>query len=93
MALGLSYRCACGKQYKIYMPKGKLFSSVVTRFVDWRAVDAREEAEGDVDRVRRLATLTRCEFVDGRVTERLICTDCAAEIDLTRHFRSALTRA
>ena len=47
MALGLSYRCSCGKKYKIYMPKGKLFSEIVSRVVDWHAIDNREEADGE----------------------------------------------
>lgn len=89
MALGLSYCCACGKKYKIYMPKRKLFVDV-SRVVDWQAIDAREEADGAVEGVKRLAEMTRCQFVDGRTTERLICPDCAAEIDLTEHFRARL---
>ena len=64
MALGLSYRCACGKKYKIYMPKHKLFGEIVSRAVDWLAVDAREEAEGEVEDVKRLAHMSRCTYVD-----------------------------
>lgn len=93
MALGLSYRCMCGRKYKIYMPKSKLFVDIVNRVVDWQAVDAREEAEGEVDQVERLAEMTRCQFVDGRVTERFICPACAAEFDLAEHFRTHLIRA
>ena len=93
MALGLSYRCACGRKYKIYMPKRKLFDDLVNRVVDWEEVDAREEAEGEVKEVERLAKLTRCQFVDGRLIERLICPECAAEIDLIEHFRNRLIRA
>ena len=88
MALGLSYRCACGERYKIYLPKGKVYGDVVSRAVDWQAVDAREEADGEVDEVRRVAESTGCTFVDGRLTDRLICRVCACEIDLVHHFRS-----
>ena len=90
MALGLSYRCSCGERYKIYLPKGKVYGEAVSRAVDWRAVDAREEADGEVDEVRRVAETTGCIFVDGRLTSRLICRHCATEIDLVRHFRSRL---
>ena len=47
MALGLSYRCGCGVNYKVYMPKRKIFGEIVNRVVDWQAVDAREEAAGE----------------------------------------------
>ena len=92
MALGLSYRCACGKKYKIYMPKHKLFGEIVSRAVDWFAVDAREQAEGEVEEVKRLAHMSRCTYVDGGSTERLTCTECAQEIDLKTHFRSHLVK-
>ena len=92
VALGLSYRCICGKKYKIYMPKRKLFSDLVSRMVDWQAIDAREEADGEVEEVERLAAMSRCHFVDGRMIEHLTCPDCAAEIDLTQHFRTRLLR-
>jgi hypothetical protein len=74
------------------MPKRKIFSEVVSRAVDWQAVDAREEADGEVDDVRRLARLSRCEFIDGRVTDRLVCPECAAQIDLADHFRNQLVK-
>ena len=77
-------------KYKVYMPKRKLFGDLVNRVVDWQAVDAREEADGEVEEVQRLAEISRCSFIDGRVTERLICSDCASEIDLTEHFRTRL---
>ena len=67
MALGLSYRCSCGERFKVYLPKGKVYANAVSRAVDWRAVDAREEAHGEVDEVQRLAETTGCTFVDGRV--------------------------
>ena len=73
-------------KYKVYMPKHKLFGDLVNRVVDWQAVDAREEADGEVEEVQRLAEISRCSFIDGRVTERLICSDCTSEIDLTEHF-------
>ena len=75
------------------MPKRKLFGDIVSRAVDWQAVDAREEADGEVNEVERLAEMTRCHFIDGRVTERLICPECAAEIDLAEHFRIRLIKA
>ncbi len=90
MALGLSYRCSCGKKFKVYMPKRKIFGEIVSRVVDWQAIDSREEANGEVDRVQRLALVSRCEFVDGRMTDRLICSNCTSEIGLTEHFRTSL---
>lgn len=90
MALGLYYRCRCGERYKIYLPKGKVYGDAVSRAVDWRAVDAREEADGEVDEVRRVAETTGCTFVDGRMEGVLVCRACASEIDLVHHFRSQL---
>lgn len=93
MALGLSYHCTCGKKYKVYMPKRKLFVDLVNRAVDWQAIDAREEAEGEIEKMERLAEMTRCQFVDGRMTESLTCSDCATQVDLTDFFRTRLIRA
>ncbi|MFH1569773.1 MAG: hypothetical protein ABIL09_17385 [Gemmatimonadota bacterium] len=90
MALGLSYRCGCGQHYKVYLPKGKVYGEMVSRAVDWQAVDAREEADGEVDEVRRVALSTGCTFVDARLTGTLICSRCASEIDLVHHFRARL---
>ena len=59
VALGLSYRCGRGMKYKIYMPKRKIFRDIVNRVVDWQAVDAREEADGEVEEVQRLAEMSR----------------------------------
>jgi len=88
VALGLFYRCHCGERYKIYLPKDKMYGDMVSRAVDWSAIDAREEADGEVDEVRRVAESTGCTFVDGRLTSNLICRSCACEIDLLHHFRS-----
>jgi len=90
VALGLSYRCRCGERYKIYLPKGRVYGETVSRAVDWQAVDAREEADGEIDEVRRVAETTGCTFVDGRMTGHFICQECGGEIDLVHHFRSQL---
>ena len=90
MALGLSYRCTCGAHFKIYLPKDKVYGDAVSRAVNWRAVDAREEANGEVEAVRRVAETTGCTFVDGRLTRRLSCPVCTSEIDLVDHFRHRL---
>ncbi|MGY8826033.1 MAG: hypothetical protein ACKVJG_19195 [Candidatus Latescibacterota bacterium] len=74
-------------------PKRKLFSEIVSRVVDWYAIDRREEADGEIDEVQRLAIVSRCEFIDARRTNRLICGDCTNEIDLTEHFRDRLVRS
>ena len=55
MALSLSYRCSCGEHFKIYVPKNKIYGEVGSRAVDWEAVDTREEADGEVDNVKRVA--------------------------------------
>jgi len=88
VALGISYRCTCGEKFKIYLPKGKVYGDTVSRAVDWRAVDAREEADGEVDDVQRVAETTGCTFVDGRITACLICPRCLDELDLVDHFRT-----
>ena len=93
MALGLSYRCHCGEKFKVYLPKGKVYSQAVSRAVDWQAVDAREEADGEIDVVKRVADTTGCTFVDGRRTPQLTCPTCASEVDLFDYFRSRLLLA
>ena len=93
MALGITYRCTCGEKFKIYLPKGKVYGDTVSRAVDWRAVDAREEADGEVDAVQRLAETTGCTFVDGRDTACLICPGCLDELDLVAHFRTRVLQA
>jgi hypothetical protein len=90
MALGLSYRCSCGQLFKIYLPKNKIYGETVSEAVDWSAVDAREEADGEVDEVRRVAETTGCTFVDGRRAESFTCPACATEVDVVDHFRSRL---
>ena len=59
MALGLSYDCDCGMKYKVYMPKHNLWGGIITPVVDWREVDAREEADGEIEEVQRLAEMNR----------------------------------
>ena len=88
MALGLSYCCECGQKFKIYLPKGKVYGDAVSRAVDWRAIDAREEADGEVDEVRRVAETTGCTFVDGRRARTFTCPGCTSEVDVVEHFRS-----
>ncbi|MBT3344438.1 MAG: hypothetical protein HN712_23520 [Gemmatimonadetes bacterium] len=90
MALGLSYRCSCGERFKVYLPKGMVYGETVSRVVDWNAVDAREEADGEVDAVQRLAETTGCTFVDASKTARLACPRCTGELDLVDHFRTRL---
>lgn len=90
MALGLSYHCTCGERYKVYLPKNKVYGEAVSHAVDWHAVDIREEADGEVDEVKRVAATTGCTFVDGRDVARMSCTRCETEIDLVDHFRNRL---
>ena len=86
MALGLSYCSHCGVKFKVYLPKGKVYGEVISSAVDWHAIDAREEADGEIDDVRRVANTTGCTFVDGRRTPHLTCPTCTSEVDLVDHF-------
>ena len=90
MALGLSYRCHCGERFKIYVPKNRVYGDTVSRAVDWQAVDAREEADGEIDEVRRVAETSGCTFIDARRIPLLRCPRCLQEVDLVDHFRSRL---
>ncbi len=90
MALSLSYRCSCGEHFKIYVPKNKIYGEVVSRAVDWQAVDAREEADGEVDDVKRVAETTGCTFIDARKISLLRCPECMSEVDLVDLFRARL---
>ena len=86
MALGLPYCCHCGEKFKVYLPKEKVYGEAISRAVDWKAVDAREEADGEIDEVKRVADTTGCTFVDGRRTLHLTCHTCTSKVDLVDHF-------
>jgi hypothetical protein len=58
--------------------------------VNWCAVDAREDADGEVDEVRRVAESAGCTFVDGRKTPHLACPSCTSELDLVDHLGTRL---
>jgi hypothetical protein len=34
MSLGFLYTCSCGKRFKVYVPKAKLFRALTGRTVD-----------------------------------------------------------
>ncbi len=92
MALGLLYTCKCGRRYKAYVPKQKLFRGLTGKHVDWNVVDATDEACGDIDEVMTMAAVTGAVFVDlrhngGKVT----CDVCQSEVDLLAHFTAVLT--
>lgn len=92
MALGFLYTCSgCGKRFKIYVPKQKLFRNLTGETVDWERIDRREEEEGGVEEVKRQATFTQSSFVDIRGGERLQCPTCNHEVNLMRHFRTVMT--
>ena len=91
MSLGLLYTCTCGQRFKVYVPKAKLFRTMTGRTVDWKSIDAEEEAEGDIDDLRTMAALAECTFVDMRKDEQLTCRSCKHQINLLRHFRGALS--
>ncbi len=90
MALGMLYTCTCGTRYKVYVPKQKLFRPVTGPTVDWKAVDAREDEQGEVAEVKRMADVTSCTFLDMRESDNVECPACGAEMRLLRHFRSLL---
>ena len=41
-------------KYNVYMPKRNLLGGIITQVVDLREVDAREEANGEIEEVQRL---------------------------------------
>ena len=90
MALGMLYTCTCGTRYKVYVPKQKLFRPVTGKTVDWTAVDAREEKQGDVAEVQRMAVVTSTTFLDMRDMDNVECPVCGEEMRLLRYFRSLL---
>ena len=90
VALGLACRCSCGENFKIYLPKDRLYTETVSRVVDWQAIDAREQADGEVEDVRRIAESTGTTFIDGRHSEKLVCPCCTTVLDLIQHFRDSI---
>jgi len=94
MALGLLYTCKCGRRYKAYVPKQKLFRGLTGKHVDWGVVDATDEASGDVDEVMTMAAVTGSVFVDLRHDGgTLTCDACQSEVDLLAHFTAVLTNS
>jgi|GEM_PF-621049 len=94
MALGLLYTCECGRRYKAYVPKQKLFRGLTGKHVDWSVVDATDEAAGDVDKVMTMAAATGAVFVDLRENGgKVICDACQSKVDLMAHFTAVLTHA
>lgn len=92
MALGLLYTCRCGRRYKAYVPKQKLFRGLCGKHVDWAAIDAAEAANGGIEEVERMAAFTGAAFVDLRHGGgRMSCSTCRSEIDLLSHFTAVLT--
>ncbi|HJP29265.1 MAG TPA: hypothetical protein QGF95_01780 [Candidatus Latescibacteria bacterium] len=90
MAIGFLYTCTCGKRFKAYVPKQKLFRTSTGSTVDWERIDRTEEDAGSVDEVKRHAAFTKCSFVDVRGGERLTCPACSHEVNLMSHFRSVM---
>ena len=87
MALGFLYTCGCGRRFKAYVPKQKLFQPMTGGTVDWARIDRREQDDGGVEEVKRHADYTRSSFVDVRGDEHLTCASCDREVDLVKHFR------
>lgn len=90
MALGFLYTCSCGRRFKAYVPKHKLFRTITGATVDWERIDRRDEDEGGIEEVKRQANFTKCSFVDIRGGERLKCPTCNSEVNLLNHFRSVM---
>lgn len=90
MAIGFLYTCTCGRRFKAYVPKQKLFRTTTGSTVDWERIDQREEDDGGIEEVKRQANFTQCSFVDVRGGERLKCPTCSHEVNLLAHFRSVM---
>ena len=90
MAIGFLYTCTCGRRFKAYVPKQKLFQTVTGNTVDWERIGRWKEDDGCVEDVERQANVTQCSFVDVRGGERLKCPSCSHEVNLMTHFRAVM---
>jgi hypothetical protein len=90
MALAFLYTCACGKRFKVYIPRLKLFAAMTGTTVNWRAEDERDQADGSIAELERLAGVNDCLFVDGRVCEEMACPACRQELCFLSHFRAIM---
>ena len=52
------YCCGCDVEYKVYISKRSL-GIIGTEVVDWQAVDAQEEADGEIEDVQHLAEMSQ----------------------------------
>jgi hypothetical protein len=90
MAIAFLYTCTCGRRFKAYVPKNKLFRSITGSTVDWERIDRKEQDAGGIEEVKRSASFTQSSFVDVRGDEQLTCPSCRHEVNLMSHFRSVM---
>ena len=90
MALGMWFTCQCRTQFRAYVPKNQFFSPITGTTVDWRAVDQREEADGEVVQVQDLAQTMGQIFVDLRQADPVQCPTCGEELDLWSRLHQRL---
>ena len=82
MALTMIYRCACGINYHLYIPKRVIFGEIMGSCEqDWIQVDIQEERAGEIDVARKHASMIGSRFVDYRDNQITIC-NCGAIIDI-----------
>lgn len=72
--------------------KDQALHDAVSDAVDWRAIDAKEEADGAVDDLMRVAESTGCTFIDGRKISLLRCPQCMSEVDVLARFSGQIRR-
>ncbi len=87
MASTIATTCACGKVFHFYIPKQKFAEIMGDDNEDWEAVDAEEEAAGEIECAKKLAEqLSGGVFVDSRDTEVATCPSCGEEVSLTGFY-------
>ena len=82
MASTLMVQCKCGQVFSVYVPKAVLYRRLLVgtqeEVSEWEAIDAEEEAQGEIEDSEMLAKAMGFGFVDGKQTETFRC-QCGAE--------------
>jgi hypothetical protein len=97
MALTILLRCSCQTLLHVYVQKQRVFPELLkgheeAQQVDWREVDAEEEARGAIEVAKRLATMAGDEFVDSRETAHVLCPRCGEIMDVMEMLRNGIRR-
>ena len=87
MALNLMYQCKCGEKSMVYVPKQKAYGESTGEPGYWQAIDAEEEADGEIEAAKVVASAFGSRFIDGRQAEDFVCSGCRRLVDFAEDLK------